>query len=80
FRSTIEFSMKRELWEENGGKAHKIGIEEFAETKLLGFFRWLKRGGKPEFVGISKLRCTLDELTPDLNELIDTNSKADTDT
>ncbi len=80
FRSTIEYSMKRELWEENGGRNHKSGIDEFAETKLLGYFRWLKRGGKPEFVGISKLNCSLDQLTPDHNELIDMNSKADTDT
>ncbi|WP_343785110.1 hypothetical protein [Alkalibacillus silvisoli] len=80
FCSTIEFAMKRELWEENGGKELNVSVNEFGETKILGFYRWLQRGGKPEFVGITKLNFSQDQLDPDSIELIDTNNKAIPDT
>ena len=51
--------MNRELWEESGKtnlcKTHK----EVGDTKILGFFRWVIKGGKPEFVGLTKLHCDL---------------------
>jgi len=56
--------MKRELWEENGGKELGIGIDHIGETKVLGYFRWLRRGGKLEFIGIPKLNLSLDQLIP----------------
>ena len=72
--------MQRELWEENGGNELGYRLDEIGTTKVLGFYRWLRRGGKPEFVGITKLNCSLDELNPDQTELIDTTNKAITDT
>lgn len=76
---TIEYAMLRELWEENGGHKVSSNLEKFGATRVLGYFRWLQRGGKPEFVGITKLHCSLDELTPDETELVDTTNKMDKD-
>src|SRR5699024_1801097 len=73
---TIKYAMLRELWEENGGKKVYPEFEKYGTTKILGYFRWLQRAGKPEFVGITKLNCSLDMLTPDEIELIDTTNKA----
>ncbi|WP_040978355.1 hypothetical protein [Oceanobacillus jeddahense] len=77
---TLKFAMDRELWEENGGKCLKIPMNKFGDTKVLGYFRWLRRGGKPEFVGITKLHVSLSQLTPDNSEFINTTNKADRDT
>lgn len=57
FRKAIITGMNRELWEESYGN-RIISREEFTEnveTKILGYFRWLRKGGKAEFVGISRL-------------------------
>lgn len=51
--------MERELREETG-----IRQEEIRSTKVVGFARWLERGAKPEFFGISELSAT----TLDLKE------------
>lgn len=80
FNATIEYAMKRELWEENGDKKISSTIDNIGETKILGFFRWLERGGKPEFVGITKLNCNLDAMEVDTDELINITNKADMDT
>ena len=56
FKDIIIDAMNLELWQESGGKRlhdthHKVG-----ETRVLGYFRWINRGGKSEFVGITKLK------------------------
>ena len=43
--------MERELCEETG-----IGIDDVLETRVVGFGRWLERGAKPEFFGITRLK------------------------
>lgn len=64
FNQTIKDAMTRELKEENS-----LNKTDFsAETKILGFFRWIKRGGKPEFVGITKISCDYTDLEPDRKE------------
>lgn len=80
FIATIKYAMKRELWEENGGKEIGSSINEFGETKVLGYFRWLKRGGKPEFVGITRLNYDLNELNPNQEELVNLSTKHEKDT
>lgn len=60
FNRTIERAMQRELWEESGKKVlSKSYDESLGKTKVIGFFRWLNKGGKPEFVGITKLNICL---------------------
>ncbi|WP_373899160.1 hypothetical protein ACER0A_002855 [Haloimpatiens sp. FM7315] len=79
FTNTIEYAMKRELWEENGDKKISPNADKVGETKILGFFRWLERGGKPEFVGITKLNCNLDAMEIDTDELKNISNSIDMD-
>lgn len=59
FTDTIVYAMNRELWEENGGKLLCKSPEEIGETKILGTFRWINKGGKSEFVGLTKVNRDL---------------------
>jgi 8-oxo-dGTP pyrophosphatase MutT (NUDIX family) len=49
--------MERELREETG-----IRPEEIRATRITGFARWLERGAKPEFFGITDLNATAKDL------------------
>lgn len=80
FTDTIEYAMKRELWEENGSKKISPTIEEVGQTKVLGFYRWLERGGKPEFVGITKLNCNFHAMEVNTEEFVDITNRTDMDT
>jgi hypothetical protein len=69
FLKTIKFSMERELIEEsNQKKKSNFDKSHIQGTKILGYFRWLNRGGKPEFVGVTKLTISHNLLFPDLME------------
>ncbi len=61
-------AMERELREESGllGKAVR---DEPIEIRLLGYFRWTRRGGKPEFVGLAKAAIHSEQLHPDVTEV-----------
>jgi hypothetical protein len=62
-------AMKREFHEESNRRGSYISINQIRETRLLGYFRWASRGGKPEFVGVSKLSVTASALIPNLDEV-----------
>jgi hypothetical protein len=49
--------MHRELREETA-----IRPDEISSTAVAGFARWLDRGGKPEFFGLTQLSVTEDDL------------------
>jgi hypothetical protein len=49
--------MERELCEETG-----IRPEEIRRTRVTGFARWLERGAKPEFFGLTELTATASDL------------------
>ncbi len=53
-KSLVSGAMQRELKEESLGDLEKFS-KVTLDTRLLGFFRWLNRGGKPEFVGLTKI-------------------------
>lgn len=58
FRKAIISGMERELWEESCGD-RRVSKEKFlseVDTRILGYFRWLKKAGKSEFVGLSRLK------------------------
>lgn len=59
-------AMERELHEESnrGGRDHLV-----EQTRVVGYFRWIKRGGKPEFVGITKLACPASALKANTDEV-----------
>jgi hypothetical protein len=60
-------AMERELYEES-----HIGYSEIEWTMVLGYFRWLNKGAKPEYVGVSKLRRTSDELWDRYPRIVET--------
>jgi hypothetical protein len=49
-QDVVRRGMERELCEETG-----IRPSEIHRTEVIGFARWLDRGAKPEFLGITKL-------------------------
>lgn len=63
-KSLVSSAMQRELKEESFGDLEKFS-EVNLDTKLLGFFRWLNRGGKPEFVGLTKIGVKANRLAAD---------------
>ena len=50
--------MERELCEETG-----IGFADVLQTQVIGFGRWLERGAKPEFFGVTRLRASAREVS-----------------
>ena len=36
--------------------------DQITTTRVVGFARWMERGAKPEFFGLTTLRCAADEL------------------
>lgn len=56
-QNIVRRGMERELCEETG-----IRQDEIRETAVVGFARWLERGAKPEFFGITELSATADDL------------------
>ena len=74
-RKAVCRGMERELWEESVGK-RGISYRKFYEhldTRITGYFRWLKKGGKAEFVGVSRLRDSnsmTEKLWPEESEVL----------
>lgn len=73
FRRAIILGMERELWEESCGD-RRVSKNEFlqaVDTRILGYFRWLAKAGKSEFVGVSRLTNPNLEgcLTPEESEV-----------
>lgn len=63
---TIIKTMERELAEETLCSIPKE--QSTRKTMILGFYRWVTRGGKPEFTGLTKLSGTADQYSPDPKE------------
>jgi ATP-dependent RNA helicase DeaD len=57
-QDVIRRGMERELREETG-----IRPDEIRSTRITGFARWLERGAKPEFFGLTELSATANDLT-----------------
>lgn len=69
FNQTIINAMNRELWEESGKENLCRTYKDVGETIILGFFRWIIKGGKPEFVGLTKMRSDLLSLYANKSEV-----------
>lgn len=65
-QKTVIKTMERELLEET--LSDKPVDRSQIKTMILGFYRWVTRGGKPEFTGITKLPQTADQYKPDPRE------------
>jgi hypothetical protein len=51
-KAAVVYAMARELCEETGMEKHFGEVR--GNTLLTGFFRWIDRCGKPEFIGITR--------------------------
>jgi len=56
-QDVLRRGMQRELCEETG-----IRPDEIRNTTVAGFARWLERGAKPEFFGLTELSATVHDL------------------
>jgi hypothetical protein len=70
-KKAVVTGMNREFHEESNRRGQKLSASQIEETLLIGYFRRLARGGKPEFVAISRLAVSHIELEPNLEEVED---------
>jgi len=68
-KKTITNAMERELLEESSLINKKKQYQINCETIIIGFFRWIKRCGKPEFSGITKINTTYDSFNANNSEI-----------
>ncbi len=68
FKKTVIRTMERELLEECS-LDEKV-MDTKIHTRLLGFYRWVNRGGLPQFVGISKVNLPLSDFEPNKKEVM----------
>jgi hypothetical protein len=61
-------AMERELREESGLLSRAVRTERI-DVRLLAYFRWVRRGGKPEFVGLARTAIPANALRPDVTEV-----------
>ena len=75
FLDVIKFSMAREFAEEGSQlkfyfRSNNI-IKDIADnTMVIGYFRWIDRCGKPEFIGVTRSNKTKDEIEADKKEVL----------
>ncbi|MBR5951059.1 MAG: hypothetical protein IKZ87_06465 [Actinomycetaceae bacterium] len=74
FHKAIVRGMERELWEEAVKSSRAVKKKDFYErtqTKITGYFRWLSKGGKSEFVGVSQvdIERLLDKISAEESEV-----------
>ncbi len=67
FTDFISSAMRRELMEES-----HLNPDQLGKTRVLGYFRWLNRGGKPEYVGLTELAVSSDDLVGTDVRLVET--------
>lgn len=66
-KATLIGAMEREFREESFGGKKLPGLK--CETRILGYFRWVSRGGKPEFTGVTRADVDSHELSPNTAEV-----------
>ncbi len=54
FKEVVRFGIAREMAEETGMPKEVKHLE--GNTMITGFFRWINRSGKPEFVGLTRAK------------------------
>ena len=66
-KATMVAAMEREFLEESfGGEAPPAFARR---TRVLGYFRWLSRAGKPEFTGVTHIDLDAPHLRPNIAEV-----------
>ncbi|WP_277471890.1 MULTISPECIES: hypothetical protein [unclassified Paenibacillus] len=67
FTKSIQKGMSRELKEES--TLNRLSADDIGETRIVGFFRWVRKAGKPEFVGITKMKVDWLDINPETTEV-----------
>jgi hypothetical protein len=67
-RPLVIRAMEREFREESHRRIGGLQDKRI-DTRMIGFFRWVTRGGKPEFIGISRADVYFDELQANKTEV-----------
>ncbi|MGH8086215.1 MAG: hypothetical protein ACREPV_13235 [Lysobacter sp.] len=65
-KETLVRAMEREFVEESFGGQSPVFDKQ---TRPLGYFRWVRRGGKPEFVGVTWADLDAAKLKPNVTEV-----------
>lgn len=64
--SVARACMEREFREEASlGRNESIGLR----TKIIGYYRWMSKGGLPGFFGVARCTCSYCELYPESDEV-----------
>jgi hypothetical protein len=70
-KQAVVTGMNREFHEESNRRGMSLSYSQIEDTLLIGYFRRIIRGGKPEFVAISRLAVRRTELEPNEEEVED---------
>lgn len=65
--ATLVAAMEREFKEESFGGAAPPAFDR--RTRVIGYFRWLSRGAKPEFTGVTRVELDAHQLRPNTAEV-----------
>ena len=55
FVDVVRYGMNRELFEEVFDNP-KVIYDDYVDTRIIGYFKWVRKAGKAEFIGISKMK------------------------
>ena len=75
FAAVIRYAMQRELWEESGKKALSDSPDKIGTTRIIGYFRWLEKGGAPEFTGVTRIDHEIAGAMPNDEEVCNKDGK-----
>ncbi|NMG60627.1 hypothetical protein E1H12_19455 [Geitlerinema sp. P-1104] len=67
--SLVIAGMERELLEECHKSGDFINWSLIEKTKLIGFYRWIGKGGLPGFLGVTKLAVDIEDILPNISEV-----------
>jgi hypothetical protein len=67
-KDLVAHGMRRELCEEC-----RIEPSQLGDTEVIGYFRWLNKGAKPEYVGVTTVKLEASELNGRTIRLVETN-------
>ncbi|AQG80222.1 hypothetical protein [Spirosoma montaniterrae] len=76
-KNLVVKTINRELYEESLKRGSNLKPKDVEETILIGYFRRFIRGGKSEFLGISRLSVPHISLAPNEEEVEDTTGLGD---
>lgn len=68
-KELIISGMKRELLEESHSVNELLDETFIKEIKVIGYYRWVGKGGLPAFLGVAKLSVNQNKIKPNISEV-----------